>query len=160
MFALAILVALPAHRAPACSIGPDYRWPSLAEQVSAADLILEGSVVSEVPAPDSIRHLFENLFLGGVSVTLTVHRWLKGTGPAEVTVRFGEASLCNAPIPKGRAILFLVGDPVAGTLALNYLGLFDAAIESNEGTIDRVVRLVERGGAGVGRKTLFTGPEN
>lgn len=109
----------PAH---ACSVHPDYRSPSIKQRAQAAKYVLEvSSELNSSPYSKSIK--------------LTVHRWLKGSGPNTITVRgFGPSAACKSEPPKSseRVIIFAKGDADSGTIDLNYLGVHDAVTSSSK----------------------------
>lgn len=101
---------------------------SIAQRVFAADVVLEGLVLS----------VSGSIFSHQVA-SVNVYQYLKGAGPATVTIAgFGSSSLCLSQVRAGeRLVFFTRGDPAA-ELQASYLSQFDAVAPANQQTIDRV----------------------
>lgn len=119
--ALCLILAVVALHADtssalACSVGPGWYPATIAERVHAAEYVLEATA-----------DVFEQSgYHNNATAAFTVHHWFKGNGPTRVTVSgFGGGGDCQTPIPGGRAILFVTGDP-AGVMQLYYVGPYDA----------------------------------
>lgn len=134
----------------ACSVGPDYTWPTLEERTLAADYVIVGSVEGADGGSTSSRSaedygFLEMLLIGirGRVTDVTVDKWLKGTGSSTITVSgFGAGGDCRSPVPKGTAIMFLVGDAQSGDLALNHIGVYDAVTEYRPEAAEEITQAI------------------
>lgn len=92
----------------ACTTTPEGR-PSytLADKVSAAPIILEGTVT----AVSEESHPF--------TATVAVLQYFKGSGPSEVTIgNFGHGAMCLTTVSVGDHLIFFAGgDPATGLRA-------------------------------------------
>jgi hypothetical protein len=100
---------------------------TVAERVAAADIVLEGTVTAVSGDPPN-------------SATITVLQYIKGSGPATVTMgNFGPGSICRSEVNIGDHRLFYAsGDPAANLQAF-YLSQFDAVASAEPQIISEAI---------------------
>lgn len=115
----------PVQPAYACTQPPGGLQPhTVAERVAAADVVLEGTVTAK------------NQELYPIVATITVHQYIKGSGPETVTIsNFGDSSICLSYVSVGdQRLFYATGDPATGLRAF-YLSQFDAVAPADPQTI-------------------------
>lgn len=123
---LVLSLALTTQTAWACTPPPGgLPHYTTADHVQAAPVVLEGVVSSTT---------FVNYY---VEATVQVVQYLKGQGPALVTISgFGDSSVCLSSVQAGDHLIFLAsGDPASGGLQAFYLSQFDATLPADPQTL-------------------------
>jgi hypothetical protein len=108
LICISICIAAQVQPGAACTATVTGNPPeTLSFRVSQAGVILEGVVVAV--RPDSF----------GETATIEVMQYLKGSGPAQVTMNnFGSSSMCLTSVKAGDHLIFYAaGDPAAGLRA-------------------------------------------
>jgi hypothetical protein len=106
----------------ACTPPPE-GFPSytIAERIKTARIVLEGTVVDGTSQPGWPEWAPQK-------VTVDVKQYLKGNGPAVVTIQgFGPGSMCLSEAQIGAHLIFYANsDPETGLIHANYFHQFDA----------------------------------
>lgn len=124
---LTVVVADPSLYACTPPVGglPSY---TVAERVAAAEIVLEGTVtaVEGDPFPQT--------------ATITVHQYIKGSGPETVTMsNFGPSGICLSEVSVGDHRLFYASGDPADDLRAFYLSQFDAVAPADPATLNEAI---------------------
>ncbi len=119
---LLVLACGQPRSAGACTRGPDPQPTPLpvAELVARADLLVLGTVSALADGAGGMP---------GATATVAVEAYLKGSGPASLTIGgFGPEGICLAPVSLGARYLFAAVPDGAGGYRGLYLGHFKPAL--------------------------------
>jgi hypothetical protein len=106
--------------------GPPPIQYTIEDRVTAAPLVLEGTVVSTGP---------------GNFATVEVHRYFKGDGPALITgMRYGDGALCQSPLFEGGPIIIFANQWDAGEFSASYMSGI-ATVPATEENIRQIIAL-------------------
>jgi hypothetical protein len=104
--------------------GPPPIQYTIEDRVTAAPIVLEGTVVSTGP---------------GNSATVEVFRYFKGDGPALITgMRYGDGAMCQSPLFAGGPIIIFVSQWNVGEFSANYMGGI-ATVAATEENIQQII---------------------
>ena len=104
-----------------CSVGPNYVWPTLEEEISFAGAIARGRVFNVIGDQN------------GASVVLDDVVFYRGQGPSSITVDgFKGSSLCGTGIPSIGVEIFVFLCRDDGVWYLNNIAVSTGAISAND----------------------------
>lgn len=154
LFAFAFFPTPPAHACTPPPGGLPQFTPE--ERAAQAQLVLVGEVTALPDGPSGIP---------GETATIAVREYLKGGGPAQITITgYGPSAICRSPVAVGDVrVFYATGDGAGGWRAF-YLSQFDATAPVDGGIVPTISAATgqapaapEGGSAGIGWGTWALG---